>query len=125
MAVTVITPDKLTRNTPSNDVLALTAPTTAADGFTIDVSDIADQQLLLIFLNTNASTTARTYTIKKGNSLQGTTDLASGDIAAGKYGYLVIDSGKFGNVSGADRGLLKIIPSHAELKMAAVVLPRG
>lgn len=123
MARTAITPVKLTRDTPSNAVLVMTAPTTAADGFTIDVSAVKDHNLLLVFTNTNASTTARSYTVKMGNGLQGVADLASGDIAAGATGAIVISSGKFENVSGDDKGLIRIIPSHAELKIAAIIMP--
>ena len=101
----------------------MTAATTAADGFLVDVSNVADQKLLLVFQNTNASTTARTAIINKGNALQGVTDLTSGDIAAGKFGAITIESGRFKIVSGDDKGKILIIPSHAELKMAAIVLP--
>ena len=123
MAVTAITPEALSLNTFDLDSLAMTAATTAADGFLVDVSAYADHKVLLVFQNTNASATARTATIKKGNALQGVSDLVSGDIAAGKFGMINVESGRFKLVSGTNKGKVLVVPSHAELKMAAVVLP--
>lgn len=123
MATTAITPEALSRNTFDLDALAMTAATTAADGFLIDVSAYPDHNILLVFNNTNASTTARTATIKKGNALQGVSDLTSGDIAAAKFGAINVESGRFKLVSGTNKGKILVIPSHAELKMAAIVLP--
>jgi hypothetical protein len=120
MAVTVIAPEALTRNAFDLDAIAMTAPTTAADGFTVDLSAYADQNVVLLFQNSGA--VDRTVTIKKGNGLQGTADLASGNIAAGKFGAITIESGKFKNVTGTLKGKLLIIPAHAELKMAALVI---
>ena len=121
MAVTVITPEVLKFNTFDLDSLATTAATTAADGFTIDCSNIADQKILFVFQNSGA--TDRTATVKKGNGIQGVADLVSGNVAASKFATVVVESGRFKNVSGTDKGLIKVIPSHAELKMAAIVLP--
>lgn len=122
MAVTVITPEVLKFNTFDADALAMTAPTAAADGFTIDASNIADGKLLLVFLNSSADT-AYDVTIKKGNALQGTEDLKQVDVAAEDYALVVPESGKFKNVTGDDKGLIKVIPENAAVKMAAVVLP--
>lgn len=123
MATTAITVEKLSRNTFDLDALAMTAATAAADGFLVDVSGYPDHNIMLVFQNTNASATVRTATIKKGNALQGVSDLVSGDIAASKYGAVVVESGRFVNVSGTNKGKILVIPSHAELKMAAIALP--
>lgn len=122
MAVTAITPEKLTINTFDTDAIAMTAASSATDGFTIDCTNIADQKLLLLFYNSNGSATARTITIKAGNGIQGTDDLAA-TIAAGKYGMVNVESGKFKGTSGTYKGLLHLVPDNVELKMAAVVLP--
>ena len=121
MAVTAITPEVLKYNTFDADALAMTAPTAAADGFTVDASNIADGKLLLVFLNSSVDT-AYDVTIKKGNALQGTTDLLK-EIAFGDYALVVPESGKFKNATGDDKGLIKVIPENAAVKMAAVVLP--
>lgn len=122
MAVTVVTPEVLTRNVFDLDAIAMTAATTAADGFTIDLTKYADQKVVFLFENTNAAATARTATIKKGNGLQGLADLVSGDIAAGKFGAVTFESMKFKNVGGTLKNKVVVIPSHAELKMACLVL---
>jgi hypothetical protein len=123
MAVTAITPEALSLNTFDLDALAMTAATTAADGFLVDVSAYADHRILLVFQNTNAADAARTATIKKGNGLQGVSDLASGNIPAAKFGAITVESGRFKNISGTNKGKILVVPSHAELKMAAIVLP--
>lgn len=122
MATTAITPVKLTWNEFDVSGLTFTAASTASDGFVVDASN-ADNKLVMLFLNTNASTTARSATIKQGNGIQGVADLESGDIAAGKYAAVTVDSGSFKNVSGPNKGKILVVPSNAELKMAAVVLP--
>ena len=122
MAVTAITPVSLSLNTFNVDAITFTAPTVAADGFTVPFTG-KDKNIVLLFQNTNAGTTARTATVKAGNGIQGVADLDSGDIAAAKTGAVMVDSGAFKNVSGTNKGKILIIPSHAELKMAAVVLP--
>jgi hypothetical protein len=124
MAVTAITVEKLTTNTIDVDALAQTAATTAADGFLVDVSNVADHTLLFVFNNSNAAATARSATIKKGTGIQGVADLATGDIAAGKNAAIVVESGRFKIMSGTNKGKLLIIPSHAELTMAAIALPK-
>lgn len=122
MAVTAVTPVKLDWNTVNPDALTFTAASVAADGFTVPHA-YGDDKTLLVFYNSNGSTTARTFTVKAGDSIQGVVDLESGDVAAGKYAMLAVESGRFKNVTGDNKGKLLIIPSHAELKMAAIVLP--
>ena len=124
MAVTAITVEALSTNTFDLDALAMTAATTAADGFLVDISTVADHKLMLVFQNTNAGTTARTATISKGTGIQGTADLVSGDIAAAKFGAVVVESGKYKIMSGTNKGKMLVIPSHAELKMAAIAMPK-
>ena len=122
MAVKAVTPQKLTDFNELGDAVAFNAATTAADGFTVDYTG-KSARILILFKNTNASTTARSATIKAGNGIQGVTDLATGDIAAGKIVPICIESGAFKNVSGTNKGKVLIIPSHAELEIAVVELP--
>lgn len=109
-------------NTFDLDSFVLTASTAAADGFLVDLGKYADHKTLLLFKNTNAGTTAYKVTIKAGNGLQGTTDIEA-EIDAGNTAMVVIESGRFLNVSGTKKGKVAIIPAHAEVTMAAVVLP--
>ena len=122
MAVKVITPEVLTLGTFDVDALAVAAATVATDGFTIDISNVADHKRLLVFENVSA-VADYTATIKKGNGLQGVADLVSADVVAGKFACIVIESGKYKNMSGTNKGKLVVLPEHVDLKMAAVVLP--
>lgn len=120
MAVTAITPEVLTWNTFDADALAMTAPTAAADGFTVDYG-YQDAKILLVFENTSADT-AYDVTIKAGDSIQGVADVTQ-EIAFGDKALFVAESGRFKNVSGTNKGKVLIIPENAAVKMAAVVLP--
>ena len=119
MAVTAITPQKMTKNTPLLAV-TYTAPTVAADGFTVDLTSYADQNIVLQFLNSGAAD--RTFTVKKGNALQGYADVVSGNVAAGATGAITIESGRFVNVSGTNKNKILVIVSHVELKMGVLVV---
>ncbi|MCK9479990.1 MAG: hypothetical protein M0R40_10920 [Firmicutes bacterium] len=124
MAVTVVTPVALGKfNAFTLDAVAFATATTAADGFTVDLSGFADQKAVFLLQNTNSGSTVRTATIKAGNGLQGVSDLVSGNIAAGKIAAVSVESGAFMNVSGDDKGKVVVVPSNAELKLAVVVLP--
>ena len=121
MAVTAITPIKLKTYNSLEGTLAYTAATAAADGFLIPYAG-EDHKTLIFLQNTNASTTARTATIKKGNGIQGVTDVEI-EVDAGDVGLVCIESGLFKNVSGTDKGKVKVIVDNAELKIAVVELP--
>jgi len=124
MAVTAVTPVDLGKvNAFTLDAVTFTQATTAAHGFLVDVSGHADQKIVMLFQNTNQAAVARTATIKAGDALQGVADLASGDVAAAKIAAVTVESGKFVNLTGTDKGKILVIPSHAELKMACLVLP--
>lgn len=120
MAVKEITPEVLERNKFDADALAMVAASAQADGFSIDATS-ADHRMLLVFENTDG-TLAYDITIKKGNGLQGVKDLTQ-EIAAGKKAAVVVESGAFKNVSGANKGKIIAIPENVAVKMAAIVLP--
>lgn len=122
MAVTAITPEVLTLNTFDSSSLAVTAATSATDGFLVS-ADYEDKKLLLIFTNTD-DTLDYDVTIKKGNALQGTADLKLTDLGAGATATIVVESGLFKNVTGKDiKGKIVVIPENVKVKMAAIVLP--
>lgn len=121
MAVKVVKVVPLERNVIKNDVVAYGTTTDADDGFTVDVSKYADHKLLFLFQNSAASTDYK-VTIKKGDALQGVADLEE-TITQATVGAVVIESGKFMNVSGTDKGLIKIIPANVAVKLAVVALP--
>jgi hypothetical protein len=98
---------------------AYTALTTAADateGAEITWNERDDKYLVFIH---NAGSAAATVTIKAGNGIQGVNDLSM-SLAAGQYTFVSLDSGRFKNVSGDDKG--KVIITGA-VKLAVFKLP--
>ncbi len=61
-----------------------------------------------IVLLVNDGTATATATIKAGNGIQGVSDLTV-SLEAGEYTILCLDSGRFKNVSGIDKGKVVII----------------
>lgn len=120
MAVTAISLVELGQNTMSN-ALTMTAATTAADGFVIDYTKDDDKTLLIV--RNDHATVAQTITIKAGNGLQGVADTEAFSLAAGAIKVINLESGKFKNVSGTNKGKVLAIPSTTDIKVAAVLLP--
>ncbi len=83
--------------------------------------DKADQRILVMLENSSA-TTAYTFTVKKGNGIQGVKDLAV-SVGTSSKKVVVLESGAFKNVEGTNIGKVHITGSHADQKVAAVVLP--
>ena len=91
--------------------------TNAADGCAVDYTGKEDGKVLLI-LEASAEATAK---ILAGNGLQGTEDLEIA-LASGDKKCIVVESGKFVNVYGENKGKL-IINGSTSVKVAAVELP--
>ncbi len=88
----------------------LTAPN-STDGAEVTLGK--DHKTILLLVNDGSS--QATATIKAGNGIGGANDLTV-TLAAGKYTILVLDSSRFKNVSGNDRG--KVIVTGG-VKLAA------
>ena len=93
--------------------------TSATDGCTVDYTGKDDGKILLILENGGASSI--TAKILKGNGLQGTGDLSI-TLATGAKKVITVESGKFVNVFGANKGKA-IINGSTDLKVAAIELP--
>lgn len=108
-------------NEPAADALFanLTTAISATDGAQVDMSGSDDRILILI---QNAATSAKTVTIKAGNGVAGVVDLEK-SIAASSYTLLRVDSARFKNLSGADKGNLLITGDSADIKVAVFRLP--
>lgn len=119
MARTEITPIFITDVSKIQDIGADSAVFKTVDssaGAAIDVTDTKDSRLLFLIKSSGSGA----FTVKKGNAIQGVADEVA-TIASGNYGALVIESGRFKNVSGADRG--KVIVSGANHSLAVIALP--
>lgn len=119
MAIASVTNTKLKTNTIAAMPTATAVDATA--GAAVDYSNKSDGRILLILENAHA-TAAKTATIKSGNGLQGTEDLAV-EIAAGAQKVVVIETGKFVNVSGTNKGKVVITGTSADIKVSAIELP--
>lgn len=119
MAVAEITNVDLVRNEAKEltDAVAVDA----TDGAKVDYTNRSDGRILLLLTNSNASS-AKKATIVQGNSLQGVEDLEI-SIPANKTYVIVVESGKFMNVSGDNKGYVIIKGASADIKVQAVELP--
>lgn len=115
MAKKALTPVQLNLN----EFSAVTLETGTTDGFKIPYT-WADNKILLLFTNSGA---AATLTAKKGNGIQGVTDLAAYSIAQNGYAVIRLDSGWFKQVSGEDKDYVVIVPSATTISGAAIQLP--
>lgn len=118
MAIAEITNVDLVRNEAKELVDA--AAVDAVDGARVDYTNRSDGRILLLLTNSNAS--AQKATIVQGNSLQGVEDLEI-SIPASKTVAIVVESGKFMNVSGDNKGYVIIKGESADIKVQAVELP--
>lgn len=109
MAVTTITVGKI----PLNGGVAIPAAVACgADGAVIPMT-MADQKLMLIIGTADA-------TIKAGNGIQGVDDLVI-PFTTGSEKAVVIESGKYVNTSGENKGKILITGTTATIQ--AVELP--
>ena len=115
MAVVNIINTKLQFNTPAA-MPAFTAAD-AASGALIDYMGKEDGRILLMLKNTAAS--AGSCVIKAGNALQGCEDLQVALDASGTH-VLTIESGKYVNAYGENKGKLQVTGS---VSVAAIELP--
>lgn len=106
--------DLIMRNTISTPTLeTLTANTEAAIEF-----DGADERIVMVVQNTTSSAT--TLTVKAGNGLQGVVDITLA-VPASSVNLLKLDSGRFKNVSGTNKGKIVVV-SPAALKVGVTAM---
>lgn len=102
MARTVLNVTKLhdvnTPATPANFSAMLVTPNSANGA---EFTAGKDHKTLLLIVNDG--TGSATLTIHHGNGLQGVADL-NVTLSAGQFTIVTLDSGRFKNVSGADKG---------------------
>ena len=117
MAIVKITNTKLKRNEAQEITAAAAVDATA--GASIDYSNQSDGKILI---NNGNSSAAKKATILKGNALQGVEDLEI-SIPAGKTYGIVVESGKFENVSGDNKGKVIIKGESADITIQTIELP--
>lgn len=115
-AATAITNTVLTLNTVA--ATPATAAVEATNGAHITAA--ADQKMLILL--ENATTASKTATIKAGNGLQGINDLAI-TLGNSEKKCIVVESMKYVNQSGTNKGKIIIIGTDANVKVACIALP--
>lgn len=122
MAAATITPYKITAFNEFPTAVTSSSLFTAVDasaGGLIPWSG-ADCRMLIVVQNTEAST-EKSFTVKAGNGIGGNKDLTV-SIAAGKTVYLEIDSDRFKNMSGTNKGKVLVTGGSANVKVAVFAL---
>lgn len=92
----------------------------ATDGAHFTLDDSSDKVLLML----QGATADASVTIKAGNGIQGVNDLTF-TVASGKTKLICIESGRFKNMSGANKGkvIITYTGASAVLKACVFVLP--
>lgn len=118
MPATAITPVKLKLNIASvYPTLQAVDPT---DGAAINMAGVADQKCLIILQN--GTTGTKTATIVAGNAIQGVGDLAV-SLSDNQIKCIRVDSGRFQNATGANKGKIIVKGTDNNVKVGCVVLP--
>ena len=127
MGATTITNTVVTRNAATNVPTAATVAKTDGALVTFD----KDDQKILLLLKNNITNATHTAVIKAGNGLQGVSDLSitltGTDTAAGNEKAVVIESGRYVNVSGDNKGKVVIVSADTttgtQIEVRAIALP--
>lgn len=119
MAIASITNVVLARNEAKEITAPVAVDTTL--GAKVDYSNKSDGRILLMLTNSGTAG-AKKATILAGNSLQGTENLGI-SVAQGKTMAIVVESGKFMNVSGDYKDCIVIKGESTDIKVQAIELP--
>lgn len=119
MAIASITNVELKRNEAKQIIDAVAVDGSA--GAKVSYANKSDGKILLMLTN-GGSAGAKKATILAGNSLQGTENLEI-SVAQGKTMAIVVESGKFMNVSGDYKDCIVIKGESTDIKVQAIELP--
>ena len=123
MAAAEITPIKLTSFNTFTEETETTAfkAINASDGAYFVMAKGGDKYVIGI-KNAASSAVEKTITIKAGNGLQGTNDISL-ELAQNEIAWVVLDSGKFKNVYGVNKGKVILTGTSDDLKVKVIELP--
>ena len=127
MGATAITKTVITRNAATNVPTAATVKNLEGALVTFD----KDDQKILLLLKNNVSNVTHTAVIKAGNGIQGVSDLeitlTGTNTTAGNEKAVVIESGRYMDVSGDNKGKVNIVSKDTttgdQIEVRAIVLP--
>jgi len=122
MGATAITKTVVTRNAATAVPTAATVAKTDGALVTFD----KDDQKILLLLKNNITNVTHTAVIKAGNGLQGVSDLEI-TLEGSAEVVTVIESGRFMDVSGNNKGKVNIVSKDTttgtQIEVRAIVLP--
>lgn len=122
MSATAITKTELKFNAATAVPTAATVAKTDGALVTFD----KDDQKILLLLKNNVTNATHTAVIKKGNGLQGVSDLEV-TLAGSAEVCVVVESGRFKNVSGGNKGKVNVVSKDTttgtQIEVRAIVLP--
>jgi len=122
MGATAITKTVVTRNAATAVPTAATVAKTDGALVTFD----KDDQKILLLLKNNVTNATHTAVIKAGNGLQGVSDLEI-TLEGSAEVVTVIESGRFMDVSGNNKGKVNIVSKDTttgtQIEVRAIVLP--
>lgn len=123
MAAVEIKPIKLTSFNTFTTEAAATAfkAIDGSDGAYFVMAKGGDKYVIGI-KNAAQSAGNKTITIKAGNGLQGTNDISL-ELAKDAIAWVVLDSGKFKNVYGVNKGKVILTGTSNDLKVKVIELP--
>lgn len=123
MARTVLSAVKLSDRNEFSAPVSSANLTAAVNGTSLEAElmlDFSDEKCLILVQN--AGTSAAAVTVKAGNGIQGVNDLVH-SVPASSSVILALDSGRFKNVSGDDKGKVIFVGASTNIKIAAFKLP--
>ena len=123
MARTVLSAVKLSDRNEFSAPVSSANLTAAVNGTSLEAElmlDFSDEKCLILVQN--AGTSAADVTVKAGNGIQGVNDLVH-SVPASSSVILALDSGRFKNVSGDDKGKVIFAGANTNIKIAAFKLP--
>ena len=121
MAITTLTVNEVNNlNVFSSEISPIVTAVDSTDKKAQFNMSAADQKYLILVQNNGSA--AATVTFKTGNGIQGVADLSK-SIGAGKYVFLQIESGRFKNVTGDNKGKVIIEGSTTDIKVGVFKLP--
>lgn len=120
MARTKLTVHKINKaSTFSETFTTLMQAVDAADGAEYTPTSRDGKHMILVH---NKASAAKSVTVLSGNGLQGVADMVT-SIPASSYAAVNLESGRFKNVSGDDKGKFIIKGEDANIEIAVFELP--
>ena len=118
MAIVKVEPIKIEEWNTASGAIAFTAINASAGAYY--EHNMKDERCIVLIQNANSA--KQTLTIKQGNGLQGVVDEVI-EVPASSIVAIVLESGRFKNISGDNKGRVVMTGTSADLKVAVIKMP--